>query len=69
MKGFGYTSFQLESNYLLHLVFISALDDKGYKVTFANGNVFAWHKNYSMNRTKVIGVREESFVSIEHLTN
>ena len=73
MKGFGSTSLQLESNNLLHLndvlyvpgmkrnlVFISALEDKGYRVTFADGNVLAWHKNSSMNTTKVVGVREEN---------
>ena len=43
-----------------NLVSISASKDKGYRVTFADGNVLAWHKNSSMNTTKVIGVREES---------
>ena len=73
MKGFGSTSLQLESNDLLHpndvmyvpgmkrnLISISTIEDKGYRVTFAYGNVLSWHKISSMNTTKLIGVREES---------
>ena len=73
VKGFGSTSLQLESNNLLHLndvlyvpgmktnlVSIFALEDKGYRVTFADGNVLALHKNSSISTTKVIGVRDES---------
>ena len=54
VKGFGSTSLQLESNDLLHLndvlyvpsmkrnlVSIFALEDKGYRVTFADRNVLA----------------------------
>ena len=71
MKGFGSTSPQLESNELPHLndvlyvlgmkrnlVSISSLEDKGYRIKFTYGNVIAWNKNYNMNTTKVIGVRE-----------
>ena len=43
-----------------NLVSISALEDKGYKVAFSDGKVLAWHKNSSMDTTKVIGMREES---------
>ena len=80
VKGFGSTSLQLESNDLLtlnhvlyvldmkrNLVSIYALEDKGYRVTFANGNLLAWHKNSSMNTTKVIGVREESMYRLSTL--
>ena len=80
MKGFGYTSLQLESNDLLHLndvlyvpgmnrklVSISALEDNGHKVTFADRKVLAWHKNSSMNTAKVIGVREESLYRLSTL--
>ena len=42
-----------------NLVSISSLEDKGYRVTFADGKVLAWHKYYSMNTKKVIGIREE----------
>ena len=62
VKGFGSTSLQLESNDLLHLndvlyvpgmkrnlVSISDLEDKGYRVTFADGKVLAWHTDSSMN--------------------
>ena len=80
VKGFGSTSLQLESNDLLHLndvlyvpgmkrsiVSISSLEDKGYRVTFVDGNVLAWHKNSSMNTTKVIGVREERLYRLSTL--
>ena len=73
VKGFRSTSLQLESNDLLqlddvlyvpsmkrNLVSISALEDKRYRVTFADGNVLALHKNSSMNTAKVISIREES---------
>ena len=49
------------------LVSFSALEDKGYRVTFADGNVLAWHKNSSMNTTKVIGVRKESLYHMSTL--
>ena len=42
-----------------NLVSISALEDKGYRVTFVDGKVLTWHKDSSMNTTKLIGVREE----------
>ena len=80
VKGFGSTSVQLESNNLLrmndvlyvpgmkrNLVSISTLEDKGYRVTFADGNVLAWHKNSSMDTAKVIGVREESLYHLSTL--
>jgi hypothetical protein len=41
-------------------VFVSALDDKGYKVTFSKGKVLTWHENSNMNFAQVIGVRENS---------
>ena len=50
-----------------NLVSISALEDKGYRVTFVDGNVLAWHNNFSMNTTKVIGVREESLSRLSSL--
>ena len=50
-----------------NLVSIFALEDKGYRVTFADGNVLAWHKNSSMNTSKVIGVREESLYRLSTL--
>ena len=43
-----------------NIVFISALEDKGYKVAFLDGKVLAWQKNSSMDIIKVIGMREES---------
>ena len=53
--------------YERNLVSISALEDKGYRVTFADGNVLAWHKNSSTNTTKVIGVREKSLYQLSTL--
>jgi predicted metallo-beta-lactamase superfamily hydrolase len=37
-------------------VFISALEDKGYKVAFFDGKVFAWNKNSIKESTHLIGV-------------
>jgi hypothetical protein len=72
VKGSRATSFQLDSSTPLHLsdalfvpgmrrnlVFISALEDKGYKVAFFYGKVLAWHTNSSMESTHVIGVQED----------
>jgi len=39
-----------------NLVSISALEDKGYKVTFSEGKVLAWHKDSHINYARVIGV-------------
>jgi hypothetical protein len=43
-----------------NLVSISSLEDKGYKVTFSEGRVLAWHKDSHINFVRVIGVRENS---------
>jgi hypothetical protein len=77
MKGVGSSSFQLDSDIPLqlseilyvpgmkrNLVFVSPLEDKGYKVTFSEGNVLAWHKNSRMDYARVIGVRENSFYKL-----
>jgi hypothetical protein len=48
-----------------NLVSVSALEDKGYKVTFSEGKVLAWHKNSHMNYVRVIGVRENNFIQID----
>jgi hypothetical protein len=58
VKGVGTSTFQLDSDIPLQLsevlyvhgmkrnrVSISALEDKGYKVTFSDVKVIAWHKN------------------------
>ena len=73
VKGLGATFLQLESSDTLHLsdvlyvpmmkrnlVSISTLEDKGYRVTFSDRKVLAWHKNSIMDSVRVIGVREES---------
>jgi hypothetical protein len=43
-----------------NLVSIFALEDKGYKVTFSEGKLLAWHKNSHMNSARVIGVQENN---------
>jgi hypothetical protein len=73
VKGVGSSSFKLDSNIPLqlsevlyvhgmkrNLVYVSALDDKGYKVIFSKGKVMAWHKNSRMDSARVTGVRENS---------
>jgi hypothetical protein len=66
VKGVGTSTFQIDSNMQLqlkevprmkrNLVSISALEDKGYKVTLSEGRVIAWHKDSHINYAKVIGV-------------
>jgi hypothetical protein len=71
VKGVGSSSFQLDSDIPLqlsevlyvpemkmNLVLVSALEDKGYKVTLSEGFFFAWNKNSHMDSSQVIGVRE-----------
>jgi hypothetical protein len=73
MKGVGTSTFQLDYDTPLqlsevlfvpgmkrNLVSVSSLDDKGYKVTFFEGKVLAWHENSHMDSARVIGVRENS---------
>jgi hypothetical protein len=73
VKGVGTSTFQLDSDIPLqlsevlyvpgmkrNLVSVSALEDKGYKLTFSEGKVLAWHKNSHMDSARVIGVRENS---------
>jgi hypothetical protein len=73
VKGVGNSSFQLDSDMQLqlrellyvpgvkrNLVSIFSLEDKGYKVTFSEGRVIAWHKDSHINSAKVIGVRENN---------
>jgi hypothetical protein len=73
VKGVGTSTFQLDSDIPLqlsevlyvpgmkrNLVSISALEDKGYKVTFSEGKFLAWHKNSHMDYARVIGVRENN---------
>jgi hypothetical protein len=43
-----------------NLVSISALEDKGYKITFSKGRVLAWHKDSHISSSKVIGVQENN---------
>jgi hypothetical protein len=72
VKGVGTSTFQLDSDMQLqlrevlyvpgmkrNLISISSLEDKGYKVTFSEGRVLAWHKDSHINSAKVIGVQEK----------
>jgi hypothetical protein len=74
VKGVGTSTFQLDSNILLqlsevlyvpgmkmNLVFVSSLEDKGYKVTFSKGKFLSWNKNSHMDSSWVIDVRENSY--------
>lgn len=69
VKGVGKTSLQLETRDQIHmnnvlyvpglkknLLSISALEDKGYGVTFLNGKVLTWPKDSSIDSTRVIEV-------------
>jgi hypothetical protein len=71
IKGIGATSFQLDSREVLHmndilyvpglkknLLSTSALEDKGFRVSFVDGRVLVWSKNSNIDSTRVIGVRE-----------
>jgi hypothetical protein len=73
VKGVGTSTFQLDSDMQLqlsevlfvhgmkrNLVSIFALEDEGYKVSFSEGRVLAWHKHSHINSSKVIGVRENN---------
>jgi hypothetical protein len=73
VKGVGTSIFQLDSDIPLqlsevlylrgmkrNLVSVSALEGKGYKVTFSEGKVLAWHKNSRMNSARVIGFRKNN---------
>jgi hypothetical protein len=69
VKWVGTYKFQLESDIPLqlsevlyvpgmkrNLVVVSSLEDKGYKVTFSEGKILAWHKNSHIDSSQVIGV-------------
>ena len=71
IQGIGSTSFRLDSGtnlkiteilYVLgikqNLLSISALEDKGFRVTFMEGKALLWHKDSDLNSTEVIEVRE-----------
>jgi hypothetical protein len=73
VKGVGTYTFQLDSDIPLqlseviyvpgmkrNLVSIYDLEDKGYKVTFSEGKVLAWHKDSHMNSARVIGFHENN---------
>jgi hypothetical protein len=77
VEGVGSSSFQLDSDIPLqlsevlyvprmkrNLVYVSALEDKGYKVIFSKGKVLAWHKNSRIDYARVIGDRENSLYKL-----
>jgi hypothetical protein len=40
------------------------LEDKGYKITFLEGRVLAWHKDSHISSSKVIGVQENNLYKL-----
>ena len=69
IKGIGEASLQIDSsNHLLikdilfvqnlkkNLLSISALEDKGFRVAFVDGQVLLWRKNSNIDKAIVIGV-------------
>jgi hypothetical protein len=76
VRGIGTSTFQLDSYMQLklevlyvprmkrNLVSISALEDKGYKITFSEGRVLVWHKDSHISFSKVIGVRENNLYKL-----
>jgi hypothetical protein len=71
VKGVGTSTFQLDFDIPLqlsevlyvpgmkrNLVSVSALDNKGYKFTFSEKKIIAWHKKSHMDYARVIGVKE-----------
>jgi hypothetical protein len=77
MRGVGTSTFQLDSYMQFkleevlyvpgmkrNLVSISALEKKGYKITFSKGRVLAWYKDSCISSSKVICVRENSLYKL-----
>ena len=77
IQRIGSTSFQLDSDTNLkitkilcvpgikkNLLSVSALEDKGFRVTFMEGKAFLWHKDSDMSFALVIGVREEGLYKL-----
>jgi hypothetical protein len=77
VRGVGTSTFQLDSDMHLkleevlyvpgmkrNLVSISSLEDKGYKITFSEGRVFAWHKDSHINSSKLIDVRDNNLYKL-----
>jgi hypothetical protein len=71
VEGVGEASLQLDSsnrilikdilfvqNLKKNLLSISALEDKGFRVAFVDGQVLLWPKNSSIDKATVIGVRD-----------
>jgi hypothetical protein len=71
VRGVGEASYQLDSGNSIsikdvlfvqglkkNLLSISALEDKGFRVAFVDGQVLLWPKSSSIDSTTVIGVRE-----------
>lgn len=48
-----------------NLVSISALEDKGYRITFMEGKVLAWPKNSNLKQAYTIGIRHECLYKLD----
>jgi hypothetical protein len=73
VRGVGTSTFQLDSDMQLKLeevlyvpgmkrklVSILDLEEKGYKITFLEGKVLAWHKHSHINSSKGIDIRDNN---------
>jgi hypothetical protein len=71
IKGVGEASFKLDSGKLMkikdvllvlglrkNLLSISSLEEKGFRISFVDGEVLMWPKGKSFNDAIVIGVQE-----------
>ena len=45
-----------------NLIFVSALEDKGMRVSFVEGKALMWSKDSSIDATTVIGTRTRGLV-------
>jgi hypothetical protein len=78
IKGIGEASFKLDSEKFMkikdvllvpglkkNLLSISALEEKGFKISFVNGEFLMWPKGKSFNDAIVIGVQEEGLYKLK----
>jgi hypothetical protein len=77
IKGFGSTSFRLQSGNIFHideilyvpglkknLIFVPILESKGYSVAFSKGKAFMWSSNEDISIAITIGTRESGLYKI-----
>jgi hypothetical protein len=77
IKGFGSTSFQLQSRNVFHideiiyvpglkknLISVVVLERKGYTIAFTKGKVLMWASNGDLSTAMTIGTRESGLYKI-----